>query len=429
MKKILISILICIFISIVGCSNTKTLDVRDYLQINNSSINIKDVNDFGGLELIKEDLNDKKIIFTGENHTLTKDDEVRMKLIKYLQKEININYYLLEWGYSSAYFMNKYLESGDEEILKKIFYNVEGTAGHNTDDYNFFKDLYEFNKTLHEEDKIKVVGIDIEHNIKSSYDYIKAIVKDESLNTEALEKVLISLEDLISYLKTSPKINQDEQMKLFYNLNSNIDVLIDDIKNNKETYVNMFKEDFFGFELVVKNIKAKYLHDTAYNDAEKYLSTREEQMYENFMVQDKNIGNGIYFGQFGANHISKSPMRLENVQSETETSYIDFKPLASILNNSDKYKGKVMSILYTYEDKYKSEGSNYLNKDIFSDYLESENECMLFNFGNSKSPFKEELLSPFTEQSPYGKDKRITESIDSMFIIKGVTSSSNLYIK
>ena len=32
-------------------------------------------------------------------------------------------------------------------MLKKIFYNVEGTAGHNTDDYNFFKDLYEFNKT------------------------------------------------------------------------------------------------------------------------------------------------------------------------------------------------------------------------------------------------------------------------------------------
>lgn len=122
-------------------------------------------------------------------------------------------------------------------------------------------------------------------------------------------------------------------------------------------------------------------------------------------------------------------MRLENVQSETETSYIDFKPLASILNNSDKYKGKVMSILYTYEDKYKSEGSNYLNKDIFSDYLESENECMLFNFGNLKSPFKENLLSPFTEQAPYGKDKNITESIDSMFIIKGVTSSSNLYIK
>lgn len=54
---------------------------------------------------------------------------------------------------------------------------------------------------------------------------------------------------------------------------------------------------------------------------------------------------------------------------------------------------------------------------------------VIFDFGNSKSPFKESIISPFTEKAAYEKDKHITESIDGMFIIKGVTSSSNLYIK
>lgn len=428
-KRLVSSILIGIMILAVGCSNTKTLTVKDYLQSNNSAINIKDINDFDGLELIKEDLKDKKIIFTGEYHALTKDDEVRMKMVKYIQQEIGLNSYLLECGYSSAYFMNKYLESGDEEILKKVFSNVEGTSAHNIDDYNFFKDLYEFNKTLSEEDKIKVVGIDIEHNFGNTYDYIKTIIKDKSLNTQVLEKVLTSLEDMNSCLKTSVQVSQDEKIKLFNNLNSDIDVLIEDIKNNKQIYINIFKEDFFGLELVVKNIKAKYLSDTTYYDAEKCLSIREEQMYENFVIQDKEIDNGIYFGQFGANHINKSPIRIANVQSEIETTYVDFEPIASKLNNSDKYQGKVMSILYAYQDKYKSEEISYLDKEIFGDYLESENECILFDFGNLKSPFKAELISPFTENGPYEKNKAITDYIDGMFIIKGIISSANLSIK
>lgn len=417
-----------LMIMTTGCSSTKPLDVESYLEKNNSVLNLQDINDFEGLNLIKDDIKDKQIIFTGEYHALQKDDLFRMKLINYLQEEIGLNYYLAEMGYSSAYFFNKYLESGDEEILKKVFSNLKGTQGFNKDDYNFFKDLYEFNKTLIEKDKIKIVGIDIEHNMGSSYDYIKDIIKDETLKTEALEKTLESLKTIQSYTKILTSVNKDEdyKMKLFNDLNSKIDILLEDIKNNKNLYINLFKEDFFGFEIVAKNIKTKYLSEFT-DDTEKYLRIREEQMHENFITQDEKIDDAIYFGQFGALHINKSSAKVAKVQSETKTTYVDFESIACRIDKSNKYKGKVMSILYNYEDKYDDEESSYINREIFNNYLNSEDDCILFDLRNSNSPFKEKYISPFNGEEIYDNKKHITDYIDYMVILKGVSQSPKLY--
>lgn len=427
MKKLVSSALVVLMIITTGCSSTKPLDVEAYLKKNNSAINLQDIDEFEGLDLIKDDLKNKKIIFTGEYHAFQKDDLFRMKLIKYLQEEIGLNYYLAEMGYSSAYFFNKYLESGDEEILRKVFSNLKVTQAFNKDDYNFFKDLYEFNKTLRVEDKIKIVGIDIEHNMGSSYDYIKDVIKDETLKRDALEKTLESLKNIQSYTKTLTPVNKDEdyKMKLFNDLNPKIDILLEDIENNKDLYINLFKEDFFGFEIVVKNIKTKYLSEFT-DDAEECMSKREGQMYENFIAQDEKIDNAIYFGQFGAFHIDKSSVKVANVQSETKNTYIDFESIASRIDKSNKYKGKVMSILYSYEDKY-NEDISYINREIFNNYLNSEDDCILFDLRNSNSPFKEEYISPFNGKTIYDNKKHITDYIDCMVILKNVSPSPKLY--
>lgn len=410
-----------------GCSSTKTLDVESYLDKNNSVINLQDTNDFEGLDLIKDDIKDKKIIFTGEHHALQKDDLFRMKLIKYLQKEIGLNYYLAEMGYSSAYFFNKYLESGDEDILKKVFLGIEYAQAFNKDDYNFFKDLYEFNKSLEEEDKIKIVGIDIEYSIGSSYDYIKDILKGETLETDEFKKLLESLQNLKSYLKTLTPANKDEdyELELLNDLNLSIDILLEDIKNNEDLYINLFQEDFFGFKIVVKNIKAMCLSQFT-DDAKGNMRIREEQIYENFIIQDKKIDEAIYFGQWGSLHIDKIPVKVANVQSEEKTTYVDFKSIASRIDTSDKYTGKVMSILYNYEDKYGDKYSSHINREMFNNYLKSKDDCILFDLRNSNSPFKENFISPFNEGTLYDNKKHITDYIDYMVIIKDVAQSPKL---
>lgn len=251
---------------------------------------------------------------------------------------------------------------------------------------------------------------------------------DETLKIEALEKILKSLKNIQSYAETLTIANKDEDYttKLFDDLKLNIDVLLEDINNNKDLYRNLFKEDFFGFEIVVKNINTKYLIDST-DDVKEFLSIREGQMYENFITQDEKIDYGVYFGQFGALHINKSTVKVENVQSETKNTYVDFEPIAYRVDNSAKYKGKVMSILYSYEKKNDDEDSNEINREMSNNYLKSEDDCILFGLGGLKSHLKEEYISPLNGEGTYDNKKHITDYIDYMVILKDVSKSAKLY--
>lgn len=266
MKKSRIAIIL-ITIFIIGIvfliSNNTYKNEQDYLSKNNAVINLEEVDDFSGLEILNKDLNGKKIILTGEAHHLNKNKLIEMKLLKYLKKEVGVSHYLAEASYSSAHFLNKYLESGDENILKNYFEKFEGTIAYNEDFYNSYKDLYEYNQTLPENDRIKLVGIDIEPRANVSHEYIMDVVKDNSILTEPLKKLLYELKNLVyrdeeGYRKTIIACDEAEK----------------DIAINEAKYKEIFKEDFEGFKHVLKNIR--YMSDCYLKDRADWNNTRDK---------------------------------------------------------------------------------------------------------------------------------------------------------
>lgn len=415
MRKIISSAVIIAIIMITGCSSTEPIDVDRYLKKNHSKINLEEDKDISGLKLIKDTIKDKKIIFSGEYHSRQKDDLFRMKLIKYLKEQIGINYYLAELGYSNTYFLNKYLESGDESILIKLFSNLEGAQVYNQDDYDFFKELYEFNNTLKEEDRIKIIGVDIEHNFETSYDYLEAVTKDKNLDIDKytslnIENILESLQKIIQYDVNKKIYTKNELINELY---TKSDELLKSIDDKKDKYESLFGNDLFGIEIVVQNIKSKCLTERVDNEYES-INIREEQIYENFLVQDKILDDAKYFGQWGAFHIYKNPIKYDTI--------------ASKLEEDDNYKGKVMSILYNYENEYVNGNEIYLNEseNVFKNYLESDDECILINLVNKNSPFKTDYVQPYNEDKGYKNKKYITDYVDCVLIIKNVNKSKKL---
>lgn len=402
----------------MGCSNINTTNILDYLEKNNSILNLKDVDDFEGLDLIKEDIKDKKIIFTGGFEGLKKDDLLNMKLIKYLQKNIGLNYYLIEMGYSDTYFINEYLETGDENILQKAFSNMEHNIICNDDEYNFFKNLYKFNKTLNQKDRIKIIGIGVENSIVGVYEYINRIIKDDSLVTNEIKELLKCIEELNSYLKFDESQIKDKnyEIELFKNLHFNLNILTNRIDERKDYYINLFQNDFFGLEIVLKNLKVYSLGQ--FTSEDEYLQIKENQLYENFIVQDEKLYNPLYFGQLSMYHINKIPIR----------SYDNFESIASKINNSAKYKGKVMSILYKYSNIYNFQYGNSLSRELFNTYLDSLDDCIIFNLGNTDSPLNKVPASLFIENEIYDSNKPIGDYIDCMVILKGVSESQKIYL-
>lgn len=396
-----------------GCTSTKELDENEYLSKNNRVVNLSDIDNLEGLSILEEDLKDKDIFFTGEVHAIDKDAIFDIKMVKYLQKEIGLKYYLGEMGHSNAHFVNKYLESGDESKLEKTFKQIEGTAGDNKDDYNFFKQLYDLNATLDKEDKIRIVGIDIEHNPMSAHDYIKDIAKNEEIKIEAVEELLISLKNY--YQKGRTK----ERESAIDDLDIKVSEVIKDMDVNEEKYINLFKEDIEGFKIVIENLKVMTV---AYKDESKFNVTRENQIYENFLLQDSKIEDGKYYGQWGMGHV---------YQCEVNNDGNPMEFLAAKINNSEKYKDKVVSMAYVYEeDKTRTVTSGYtINTNLFSEYIKSEDDCIIFKLNNKNSPFSDKLISPYKLNKEFNENYSTTDYFQYVVILKKIKQSERMTLE
>lgn len=401
MKKIIVggAIAVALILAIVFFmkENTTYTDEKEYLRKNNEVINLKNIDDFSGLEILEKDLKDKKIIFTGENHTLTKDDLFQIKMLKYLHKEIGVNYYLGEFSSTDAYFLNKYLETGDEAILRKSFNHNKGTACYNVDDFNFFKQLYEYNKTIpNEKDRIKVVGIDIEHSGISSHDYIYEIIRTRKSMPADLESLLESLK--VRDLKAIEIKNKK---------------VIEDVSKNEELYKEMFGKNFEDFNYVLNNIKAMC---DSYADMESdFDNVRDKYIYENFKYIDSKLKDAKYFGQWGGAHVQKSTVDF----SGKDTDFI-----ASLLNKNENYKGKILSIQYGYYNIQK--GICSIDTNLFNEFLTTKDDAILFKLNSKNSPFNERYISLLQYEMSSKKKLTTTDYFDYFLMIKGSEKSKQI---
>lgn len=341
-----------------------------YLNKNHQYINLYDVDDFSGLDILKPTLENKKLVIVGEIHAKNKDDLFKLKMIKFLQKEENLKYYIAEIGYSDAYFINKYLSTGNEDILKNIFLNFKGTPAYNIDDYNFYKQLYEFNKTLNTKDKIKVIGIDIEYSFLNAYEYINEISNQKSHEIDTLQLFLVTLKQ-----NNNTDINIHSRM---YALKDSISKLLEDININPNKYKDLFGSHFDDFKYVIKNIECVYYDYLDSNDFE----TRESKIYENFLKLTKPINSELFFAQYGGYHIYQ-----EKFTTPSDTVLDTF---ISKLNRDAAYKDSILSIQSTYypEEVILKNDLPTKQANLFNKFFNTTNDSVLFKLNSKFTPFK-----------------------------------------
>ena len=231
--------------------------------------------------------------------------------------------------------LNKYLATGDESILEEMYKPIKGTFGWNKESYAIWGKVYEFNKSLPEDEKIKIIGIDIEHQYVNAIRYMNSLIPGRKAPEE--------IKDLISLVSEMyNNINTKQSADIYVELSNKLD---ESIKSNPKLYSEFFGENLFGFELVNENIiaqvKAYKAGDMSFNQI------RDDKIYDNFKKIYQHIPKGKYYGQWGLNHV------FQKAQGNVDW-------LASLMNNSDSpVKGKVLSIVYLYNNCDVMKRGNY----------------------------------------------------------------------
>ena len=332
---------------LTGC-NLKQ-NVWGYLENNHEILNLNNNQDFMGLDILENDLKGKRIILSGENHGISSNETLKIKLMKYLHNKIGVKYYLMEASYSQAYLINKYLTSGDENYLNEIFSSSRGTFANSENMKKFIKELYKFNSQLDDSDKISVIGIDIEFELDSPYEYLRNVLGEKNLPKTFIEAF---------------------ESNSLYNVKTNAEILLEEIKYNDSYYKNILDEEYIGVLLTLENIITYYecykIELELKDVSKEWFDIREKKIYENFKQIDEQLGYAKYFGQFGRSHLSSSVIPIFNdVYQKLDT-------LSSYLRNDEKYKNKVLSLYYMYNDCNYMDPSGQTNSMNITDDIKDE---------------------------------------------------------
>lgn len=100
-----------------------------------------------------------------------------------------------------------------------------------------------------------------------------------------------------------------------------------------------------------------------------------------------------------------------------------------MLNKDEKYKGKVLSIDYGYYNKGRdndARNSSYINLDLFKDYVDTEDDAILFKLDAKNSPFNERYINMFSNDYTDFKEKPMTNYFQYMLLIKNSKESKRI---
>ncbi|MFN0082764.1 MAG: hypothetical protein ACKVOM_09630 [Ferruginibacter sp.] len=101
----------------------------NYLAKNNEKITLGATNDFA---IFDDAFYNHQLFLVTESHGYYKPNQLDAELFKQINKKNGVRYYVAEVDFSQAYYINKYLNTGNEDFLKAIYqhwYNEQAQRG------------------------------------------------------------------------------------------------------------------------------------------------------------------------------------------------------------------------------------------------------------------------------------------------------------
>lgn len=298
MRKVFLFLFICIIF--MGNSQSK----KQYLEANR-------------YDILQEDFvfpsTDFNMIGFGAYHGSARTYEAEFILIKSLKEQKSLDYYLPEMSFSQAFFFQKYLENGDEDLLKKLVLSYQAIVVQegSIETFLHWKNLRKLNQS-YSENPIKVIGFDIINNYEFPIKHLVYLAENvESWKEkEDLEKLLLDEDTDFSI--------RNEQLK---NL---LKTFIKSYRKNKENK-DIYIHNVWDFNFILKNIEDNF---------EEKID-REKIIYENYLLikNQYQLGNKKQFVKYGFFHIQK----------EQETDYPSF--FTRLIQNHIYKKEKVITVM------------------------------------------------------------------------------------
>lgn len=367
-----LAVILIISFCFTGCQNQQMFSVEEYNAKYAKTIDFEkgiDNKTFGNA--------DYRVFLAGEYHAQTKGYQSKKMLIQYLHEKQDVDYLICEVGMGHGMFLDDYIQNGDDEKLKFFMNQIENTMAWTKEEYEFWQWLYEYNQQQSEQDKLHIIGLDVEIER-----YPKCTIKGLSLLLDDSVTPAEEIQPLIERMKQGDETVIWEFPKV--------------LEKYPEQMQEAFGENFPWAEQYAKNVEAT----KKYFELDKSKGVNAHQIRDNAMadnlcfVLEQLPEDAKFFGQFGGAHVIQSAIDTGNGFDES------YDRFAMQLQEDDSpVKGEVCSIYMVFLQKNEDSRWGY-------SYMEYQSEMPIYLFRNyyAQDTFipLNEKGSPFTR---YGEEQ------------------------
>jgi len=369
-----------------------------------------------------------KVIGFGAYHGSAKTEDAELLLIQSLIKNNNLRYYIAETDISVACYLNKYLDNGDENLLKDLIetYGTRVPQERTIEVFDKWKKLKALNDRLPKKKKITILGADPIVTYKYTYRHLMSLITKPAqwdVSLQLQETIARDTTDFSPYYDSFSK----NQLKAF----------VADYDANTKKY-QVLINDKPMFEHLISTIKVSF--------GEKYR--REKEMYNNYLtlVNIYKCKDKVQFFRLGFSHLLKAKAGKEDRGGS----------FFSMLADNNIYpKNQIVSIIgyltssnVIWKDKYNEEGE-YVSSvtmgdegigDSESEYFKGiqsfkeskKGDLTIFKLNMADSPYNEpgctDMVEVISKEKPidYGTSST-TNFLDYVLLISNSAASRSIY--
>lgn len=176
----------------------------DYLNTHSETVA---VDESFGFDLMAEDLEDHKLILVGEIHGFKVPCDFDVDFFKHLHTHFDVNHYFIEMDFVQATLLNRYMESGDENLLADVLRRWAVVQGRNNLDYfNKYVRFHQYYQSLPDDQKFTFIGVDQLQDVALSSAFVIKLLPEmaDMAPTQALDSIMIQIDAATALYATAP---------------------------------------------------------------------------------------------------------------------------------------------------------------------------------------------------------------------------------
>lgn len=364
---------------------------------------------------------ENEIFMFGFIHGSATPQEVDFRLLKHLNQK-GVKYYAPEVDISLAFFLNQYLVTGSEQLLDYItyYYSFRVPQDASIQFMDKWRKIYQLNKNLNQENKIKVLGFDKMIDKSLALTHLAHLAPKNEVGIPEIDSLKYYIKTTYSELhvksekpiwktgKSRDYFFGGDKTELFNKLNglfeNNQDVFLENFGNNAEM-VQMI------FELTQKKNREKTIFENFQKVAEPLIK-KGAKIYCNygyFHIQQKAINNIHSFAAMIKKETNYSLVTIQGLLIDSEClKHVKLCPDKKIEIKGVSFK----KMNYCgYETSTEEDGHTSSEKINGIEYLEellTTSKIMLTSLVNNESPFFDRMM--FADYSKGGKYWRVEDN-------------------